>query len=254
MTKMHFLPQNPEKISRTVPCIALCSVLYYAGRILFMNIDHPVCQAYQRLFRFFGPQHWWPCRSGRRWEIAAGAILTQNCAWTNVEKALDQLETAGFTTPETVLAAPDEILQTAIRPAGFFRQKSQYLREMARFFRENEDRWLHSSAPVRELRRELLSVKGCGRETADSILLYAFQRPVFIIDAYTRRFSARHLGLDGTLPYDELQRVFMEILPQDTRIYNEYHALIVQLCKVSCLKSGCGEFCRIQLSNLTASR
>ena len=247
MTKMRFRLQNPEKMKRSGTCIVRFPVLYYGGRNVYMNMNHPVYQAYLRLFRHFGVQNWWPCRSGHRWEIAAGAILTQNCAWTNVEKALDQLEAAGLTTPETVLAAPDEILQSAIRPAGFFRQKSQYLRAMAHFFLKNEDSWLHSSAPVWDLRRELLKVKGCGRETADSILLYAFQRPVFIIDAYTRRFSARHLGLDGTLPYDELQRIFMDILPQDTQLYNEYHALIVQLCKLSCLKSGCGELCRTQL-------
>jgi len=93
------------------------------------------------------------------------------------------------------------------------------------------------------LRKELLAVKGVGRETADSILLYAFNKPIFVIDAYTRRIAERHLHLDGTLHYDTLQKIFMDALPADAAIYNEYHALIVALCKESCHKSGCGEIC-----------
>ncbi len=101
-----------------------------------------------------------------------------------------------------------------------------------------------SSADVWALRRELLSVKGVGRETADSILLYAFNKPIFVIDAYTRRVAERHLHLDGTLHYDILQKIFVDALPPDLAIYNEYHALIVALCKESCNKSGCAECCK----------
>ena len=100
------------------------------------------------------------------------------------------------------------------------------------------------SADVWALRKELLAVKGVGRETADSILLYAFNKPIFVIDAYTRRVAERHLHLDGTLHYDTLQKIFMDALPADVAIYNEYHALIVALCKESCHKSGCGEICK----------
>ena len=99
------------------------------------------------------------------------------------------------------------------------------------------------SADVWALRKELLAVKGVGRETADSILLYAFNKPTFVIDAYTRRVAERHLHLDGTLHYDTLQKIFMDALPADVAIYNEYHALIVALCKESCKKSACGEIC-----------
>ena len=99
------------------------------------------------------------------------------------------------------------------------------------------------SADVWALRQELLSVKGVGRETADSILLYAFNKPIFVIDAYTRRIAERHLHLNGTLHYDTLQKIFMDALPSDVAIYNEYHALIVALCKESCHKSSCGEIC-----------
>ena len=194
------------------------------------------------LFDYYGPQHWWPCQTGLRWEIITGAILTQNTAWTNVEKAIGNLLSAGVMSPERVLATPDTELQELIRPAGFFKQKCAYLKAMAVFMLARESAF-EQSEDVWTLRKELLSVKGVGRETADSILLYAFEKPIFVIDSYTRRVAARHLGLDGTLPYDILQKIFMDALPADVAIYNEYHALIVALCKESCHKSGCGNLC-----------
>lgn len=218
--------------------------------------DNSIFQLYGLLFRRYGEQHWWPCVSGERWEIAAGAVLTQNCAWNNVEKALARLAAAKLDTPGRILSASDAAIREAIRSAGFFRQKAVYLKALAAFFRENEKAFASVREPeaVWALRARLLAVQGCGRETADSILLYAFAQPVFVIDAYTRRVAVRHLGLEGTLPYDELQRVFMAHLPPDVQLYNEYHALIVRLAKDSCRKSGCGEFCRQNLQRLTASR
>jgi endonuclease-3 related protein len=114
---------------------------------------------------------------------------------------------------------------------------------MAAFMLERESAF-EQSTDIWALRKELLSVKGVGRETADSILLYAFNKPIFVIDAYTRRIAQRHLHLDGTLHYDILQKIFMDALPSDVAIYNEYHALIVALCKESCHKSSCGEICK----------
>ena len=198
---------------------------------------------FETLFDYYGPQKWWPCRSGLRWEIIVGAILTQNTAWTNVEKAIGNLLSAGVMSPESVLATTDDKLQELIRPAGFFMQKSAYLKAMAAFMLERESAF-EQSADVWALRKELLAVKGVGRETADSILLYAFNKPIFVIDAYTRRVAERHLHLDGTLHYDTLQKIFMDALPADVAIYNEYHALIVALCKESCHKSDCGERCK----------
>ena len=203
---------------------------------------NPVRKLYDRLFAIYGEQHWWPCKSGRRWEIVTGAILTQNCAWTNVEKALANLENSGIVSPEAILKIPDDTLRELIRPAGFFKQKSVYLKSSAQFFIENENDFLQSN-DVWALRKRLLTVKGVGNETADSILLYAFQKPLFVIDAYTRRVAERHLNLDGTMPYGQLQKIFMDALPIDVSLYGEYHALIVALCKQSCLKSGCGEVC-----------
>ena len=195
------------------------------------------------LFDYYGPQKWWPCQTGLRWEIINGAILTQNTAWTNVEKAIGNLLAADVMSPETVLATPDDKVQELIRPAGFFTQKCAYLKAMALFMLEREAAF-EQSADVWALRKELLAVKGVGRETADSILLYAFNKPIFVIDAYTRRVAERHLYLDGTLHYDTLQKIFMDALPADVTIYNEYHALIVALCKESCHKSACGERCK----------
>ena len=194
------------------------------------------------LFAHYGVQHWWPCQSGARWEIIAGAILTQNTAWTNVEKAISNLLAADVMSPQKVLAIADAELQELIRPAGFFKQKCAYLKAMAQFIIDHESEF-EKSDDVWALRKQLLAVKGVGRETADSILLYAFNKPIFVIDAYTRRVAERHLGLDGSVHYDILQKTFIDALPCDVSLYNEYHALIVALCKESCHKSGCGELC-----------
>ena len=194
------------------------------------------------LFDCYGPQKWWPCQTGARWEIISGAILTQNTAWTNVEKAIGNLLSADVMSPESVLATSDDKLQELIRPAGFFTQKCAYLKAVAAFMLEREVAF-EQSTDVWALRKELLTVKGVGRETADSILLYAFNKPIFVIDAYTRRVAKRHLHLYGTLHYDTLQKIFMDALPPDAAIYNEYHALIVALCKESCHKAGCGKIC-----------
>ncbi len=197
---------------------------------------------FDRLYSHFGKQYWWPCKSGQNFEIITGAILTQNTAWTNVEKALSNLASSGIVTAEKILLCPEEDLQKYIAPAGFFRQKSIYLKIMADFYL-TRDAFYKKSSDMNSLRKELLSLKGVGRETADSILLYAYNKPIFVIDAYTRRFASRHLGLDEKMPYDDMQKIFMDNLQERTEIFNEYHALIVQLCKESCMKKGCGTLC-----------
>ena len=202
-----------------------------------------ICNLFKTLQEYYGEQHWWPCQSGERWEIITGAILTQNTAWTNVEKAIGNLLAANVMSPQKVLEIPDAELQELIRPAGFFKQKCAYLKAMAQFIIDHEEDF-EKSDDIWTLRKQLLAVKGVGRETADSILLYAFDKPIFVIDAYTRRVAERHLRLDGNVPYDTLQKIFMENLPHDAVLYNEYHALIVALCKESCKKSGCCEICK----------
>lgn len=198
---------------------------------------------FHSLFDIYGEQHWWPCKSGKRWEIVAGAVLVQNTAWTNVEKALNNLEAAGLMSTDGILSVPDDELREIIRPAGFFKQKSAYLKAVAEFFRTHEKAFLKSK-DIPAMRQQLLAVKGIGRETADDILLYAFKKPIFIIDAYTRRVAERHLGLNGKLPYEDLQKRFMDALPPNADLYGEYHALILALCKDSCRKSDCGAVCR----------
>ncbi|NMA46195.1 MAG: hypothetical protein GX945_06500 [Lentisphaerae bacterium] len=202
---------------------------------------------YERLYAHYGPQHWWPRRYGGNWEIVAGALLTQNCAWRNVERALANLYAAGVDSADAVLSTPLPALQELIRPAGFFRQKSAYLHSLAAFYLKHGEEYATacSAAELQRRRRELLALRGVGRETADSILLYAFTQPIFVIDAYTRRVSERHLGIADAVSrrYDDLQAQFMAALPKDTQLYNEYHALLVQFCKDSCLKKGCGALC-----------
>lgn len=205
-------------------------------------------ETFRRLFDFYGPQHWWPSRTGDPWEIVCGAVLTQNCAWRNVEKALDGLAASGLTTPETVLSASDEALQRAVRPAGFFRQKSASLREIAKFHSANSQEYAAPCASPEELtlrRTRLLAVRGIGKETADDILLYAFHHPVFVVDAYARRVAERHWGVADAarMPYDVLSERIRSELPCDVELYAEYHALLTRLCKDSCRKKTCGEAC-----------
>lgn len=202
-----------------------------------------VKEYYTNLLTHYGRQYWWPCRSSSKWEIITGAILTQNTSWLNVEKALDNLFASSAMTPEKILSLEKEKLEKLISPAGFFRQKSTYLQIMAEFILSN-DQLFQSCTDTAFLREKLLALKGVGRETADSILLYAYDKPIFIIDAYTRRIASRHLEIDEKMPYDDMQRFFMENLPENTDLYKEYHALIVEHCKASCLKKGCGDLCR----------
>jgi len=199
---------------------------------------------YKTLFAYFGEQHWWPSKSGTQWEIIAGAILTQNCAWRNVEQALENLAERNVNSPQQLLALPLATLRAAIRPAGFFMQKSICLQNVARFFVVHTAAFTFPCSSADELRtrrKQLLDIKGVGKETADSILLYAFSQPIFVIDSYTRRVAERHLNIPdaATLPYDTLQTIFMRNLPKDTSLYNEYHALIVRLCKDFCQKKLC---------------
>ena len=165
-----------------------------------------------------------------------GAILTQNTAWTNVEKAMTGLSEVCELTPEGVLSVTPAQLQEAIRPSGYFRQKAGRLRGFCRFLLDEYGSDLTGMAPVPtgQLRDVLLSLHGIGPETADSILLYALDKPVFVVDAYTVRLISR-LGLcDGNAKYDVVQTLFMDNLEPDVQVFNEYHALIVMHGKMRC--------------------
>jgi len=188
------------------------------------------------LLQHFGKRNWWPAESG--FEVAVGAILTQNTAWTNVETAIANLKDAIELSPATLYALDQTDLEELIRPAGFFRQKARYLRELAACLLDqcDGDIAVLCSGTLEAARRRLLGLTGIGAETADSILLYAAHRPSFVIDAYTRRIFARLGILEGRESYAVVRAMFMENLPPDAALYNEYHALLVELAKTCCRK------------------
>jgi endonuclease III related protein len=190
---------------------------------------------YLRLLNYYGPQHWWPADSS--FEVMVGAILTQSTAWTNVEKAICNLKAVAALSPEFLRNLSIGELTALIRPSGYYNTKAKKLQALITWLGNNNDDLLAlRSKDTQALRYELLSVWGIGEETADSILLYAFDKPVFVIDAYTRRIVNR-IGLrpagDTYLHY---QNLFMDNLPVDVSVFNEYHALFVQHGKTTCQK------------------
>lgn len=196
---------------------------------------HPPLQdVYRALFAQWGPQHWWPGRT--RFEIIAGAILTQNTAWTNVEKAIRRLRKERALTLDALHRAPDRQVAEWIRPAGFFRLKARRLKAFTRMVTNDFEGHLSKlfALDTNELRHVLLDVNGIGPETADSILLYAAHRPVFVVDAYTRRILSRHGWLAANASYDEVAACVTAHIPRDIQMYNEYHALLVRLAKEYC--------------------
>ncbi len=198
---------------------------------------------YDLMQAHYGPTHWWP--GDTPFEIAVGAILTQNTAWTNVVKAIMNLKRENLLTPEAILACPNGHLETALIPSGYFRVKAQRLRSFCQYLANNHDGSMERLAeqPLETLRPELLSVHGIGPETADDILLYACEKPVFVIDAYTRRILDRHNLIDSTIPYEDLRQWFEIHVPKDLHTYKEYHALIVYIAKDHCRRTPKCEQC-----------
>ncbi len=190
---------------------------------------------YERLLTAYGPQHWWPGETP--FEVIIGAILTQNTAWTNVDRAIRNLKAAGVLSAAALRNLPQDELATLIKPSGYFNAKARKLKELVRWLGERcgDDLGALFATETGGLREELLKVHGIGEETADSILLYAGEKPIFVIDAYTRRIFER-LGLQPRRGnrYGDYQALFMENLPPETRLFNEYHALIVRLGKDIC--------------------
>ncbi len=195
---------------------------------------------YDILFNTFGPQNWWP--GDTPLEIAIGAILTQNTAWKNVERAINNLKRENLIDVKKLLSIDIENLKELIRPAGFYNQKAERLKEFVLWLREKGGCLTRINEPTEALRIELLSLKGIGPETADSILLYAMHRPVFVVDAYTKRILSRHNIIDDKASYNQIQSLFVSNLPEDVQLYKEYHALLVKLGKTYCKKNNplCG--------------
>lgn len=196
-------------------------------------------EIYRILNDAYGSLNWWPAES--TFEMMCGAILTQNTAWSNVEKAIAGFE--GKLSPDFIRSCEAEKLAEIIRPAGFFNQKAVRLKRLAEWYgRYNDNNDNITEIPTAELRRELLALNGVGKETADSILVYGFERCSFVVDAYTRRLLGR-LGYNLPEEYDDIRRMIENSIAHDIKLYNQFHALIVEHCKRFCLKkpkcSGC---------------
>jgi endonuclease-3 related protein len=191
---------------------------------------------YEYLYAEYGAQNWWPAKTP--FEVSIGAILVQSTAWENVVKAINNLKAVDILTPERLGEIPQTELETLIRPSGYYRVKAKKIRAFLEHLRAHHQNRLALlfARETSALRKELLSIYGIGEETADSILLYAAEKPIFVVDAYTHRLFTRLGWVNGKYHYDRLQRIFMSSLPPDVQFFNEYHALIVRHGKETCRK------------------
>ncbi|MDL1972411.1 MAG: endonuclease III domain-containing protein [Deltaproteobacteria bacterium] len=197
-------------------------------------LGQKLMEIFNLLYDAFGPRHWWPGDSP--FEVIVGAILTQNTTWKNVEKAINNLKRANLLEPKALYRLPYEILVDLIHPVGFFNIKAKRLKAFLNFLFEEFQGNLEEmfSLEMEGLRKKLLSIPGIGPETADSILLYAGGKPSFVVDAYTRRILSRHGLIHEEASYEEIRELFMDHLPSDVGLFNEYHALLVELGKRFC--------------------
>jgi endonuclease-3 related protein len=204
-----------------------------------------VQRLFEVLYDAYGPQHWWPARS--KFEVCVGAILTQNTAWSNVEKAIKRLRKRGLLELGRMHSAGVEQLADAIKPSGFYNQKAARLKKFCALVTERYSGKLERmfALPLDQLRETLLSINGVGKETADSIILYAANKPIFVVDAYTRRITERVFSLSFN-SYDELQAFYTDALPQSLNVYKEMHALLVAHAKLHCKKMPLCDSCPAQ--------
>ena len=203
-------------------------------------------EIYQLLLKAYGPQKWWPAESPL--EVMVGAVLTQNTNWQGVEKAIANLKRLNLLDPHKLKAIPTEELSRLIKPAGYFNLKARRLKNLIVMVAEayGGDLEAMGQMDTGQLRQELLSVNGVGPETADSILLYAFHRPIFVVDTYTYRVTSRHGLIEEEVNYQALQDLFMEHLPLDVNMFNEYHALLVRVGKLHCKRKARCQRCPLE--------
>jgi endonuclease-3 related protein len=196
----------------------------------------PLDEYFNSMFTALGPQNWWPGKT--QFEVIIGAILTQNTSWKNVELALGNLRTAGVFTPAAVEKVHTRRLQSLVRPSGYYRQKARALKSFVRFLLDEYRGSLKRmfATPTLELREKLLRVWGIGPETADAILLYAGQHPVFVVDAYTKRIMARHGWIGDKAKYESVRWMFERQFPGNVERFKEFHGLIVSVGKNWCRK------------------
>ncbi len=199
-----------------------------------MDLGELLIEIYQTLRSAYGHRGWWPGETP--FEIMVGAVLTQRTNWRNVAKAIDALKSAGAMEPAALSRLDPVQLQTLVRPAGYYRQKAARLKRLVDWLieRTRGDLELMQDVATEDLREELLALRGVGPETADSILLYAFDRPVFVVDAYTKRVTVRHGLIDEACGYFELKDLFESNLPRDVGLYKDYHAQLVEVGKRQC--------------------
>ncbi len=191
-------------------------------------------EIYDRLYAAYGPQGWWPGQTPT--EVIIGAVLTQNTAWTNVERAIANLRRANALSWIALRDLSEAELAALIRPAGTYRVKAVRLKALVNYLWQHHQGCLDSllAGPLDQVRDRLLSIHGIGPETADAIVLYAGARPSFVVDAYTKRLLHRHLLCDEKANYDQVRGLFQEALPPNAQMYNEYHALLVAVGKKHC--------------------
>jgi endonuclease-3 related protein len=200
-------------------------------------------EIYKRLYKAFSPMHWWPGETP--FEVMVGAILTQNTSWRNVEKAIQRLKEKGVLNSEGIRQLKKSQLASLIQSSGYYRIKADRLKTFVDFLFEEYDGEVEKMGrePLKMVRERLLRVKGIGPETADSILLYGLNKPIFVVDAYTKRVLSRHGMISEKASYEEIQELFMNHLPIDEKLFNEYHALFVYLGKTVCKKTPKCDIC-----------
>lgn len=198
---------------------------------------------YEKLYEAYGPRHWWPGETP--FEVMVGAILTQNTSWRNVEKAIQRLKEKGALNSEGIRQLKKSQLASLIQSSGYYRIKADRLKAFVDFLFEEYGGEVEKMGrePLKMVREKLLKVKGIGPETADSILLYGLNKPIFVVDAYTKRVLSRHRMVSERASYEEIQKLFMNHLPIDEKLFNEYHALFVYLGKTVCKKTPKCDIC-----------
>jgi len=198
------------------------------------QINLALTAIYEKLYAFYGPQHWWP--GDTPFEITVGAILTQNTNWVNVEKAIDNLKVHRVLNARALYELPLEKLAALLRPSGYYNIKAKRVRAFLDFIfgKYGGSVGRMKKEETRILRKDFLAINGIGQETADSILLYALEKPVFVIDAYTKRVLSRHNIIDVNARYEQYQNLFHHELDEDVHLFNEYHALLVRVGKDYC--------------------
>jgi endonuclease-3 related protein len=218
--------ESPRRLNRSV----------LTAEVAASNTGPLLMRYFTAMSEKLGPMRWWPARTP--FEVIVGAILTQNTSWGNVERAIANLRSAQMLTPSAISAARMARLAALVRPSGYFRQKAKKLKAFVRFLQRDYGGSLKRmfETPTEVLREKLLSVHGIGPETADSILLYAGEFAVFVVDAYTHRIFGRHGITNGKADYENVRALVEAALPRDSQLFNEFHALVVNTAKNWCRK------------------